>query len=41
VNRTFALIALSIVASVAMSLLVTAVVKVVPRFVAREKEVEP
>jgi hypothetical protein len=41
VNRTFALIALSIVVSVAMSLLVTAVVKVIPRLVAPEKEVKP
>jgi hypothetical protein len=40
-HRTWTLIALSIAVSIAMSLLVTAFVKVLPRFEAREKEVEP
>ncbi len=39
-NRTWTLIALSIAVSIAMSLLATAFVKVAPRLMARDREVE-
>jgi predicted metal-binding membrane protein len=41
VQRTWTLIALSVAVSIAMSLLATAFVKVLPRLKVREKEVEP
>jgi hypothetical protein len=40
-HRTWTLIAVSIAVSIAMSLLATAFVKVLPRLKVREKEVEP
>jgi hypothetical protein len=40
-QRTLALIALSVTFSIVMSVLVTVLVKAYPRLVAHEKEVEP